>query len=86
MLESPVDRVWHEGLWDLIPTCLGTPYLRHDEKGTRSVMPEAYALEVAAAQRDRSNTRFVVHDHDFAGDRPWCRFTLTWKRRHHGGD
>jgi hypothetical protein len=30
MLESPVDRVWHEGLW--IPTCLGTSYLRHDER------------------------------------------------------
>jgi hypothetical protein len=27
------ERVWHEGQYDLIPSCVGQNYIRHDEKG-----------------------------------------------------
>ena len=37
------ERVWHEGQHDLIPSCVGSHYIRHDEKGDRTVTREAYA-------------------------------------------
>ena len=37
-----------------------------------------YAAEVADARRERPNTRFIVYDHEIAGDRAWYRLTLTW--------
>ncbi len=52
--------------------------IRHDESGTRQVTPEEYAAEVAAARRERPNTRFIVYDHEITGDRAWFRFTLMW--------
>jgi hypothetical protein len=30
------ERVWHEGQYDLIPSCVGPTYIRHDEKGDRT--------------------------------------------------
>jgi hypothetical protein len=41
------ERVWHEGQYDLIPSCVGQVYIRHDEKGDRTVTREAYAAEIA---------------------------------------
>jgi hypothetical protein len=72
------ERVWHEGRYDLVTECLAQVYTRHDESGTRQVTPEEYAAEIAAARRERPNTRFIVYDHEIAGDRAWFRFTLTW--------
>lgn len=72
------ERVWHEGRFDLIPECMAQAYIRHDELGDRTVTPEAYAKEIAAAQQARPNTRFAVYGHTFAGDRAWFRFTLKW--------
>jgi hypothetical protein len=68
------ERVWHEGQYDLIPSCVGPTYIRHDEKGDRTVTREAYAAEIAKARQERPNTRFVVYDHSFEGDRPCFRF------------
>lgn len=86
MSEEPVvrdlfgrwERVWHEGRYDLVADCVAQVYTRHDESGTRQVTPEDYAAEIAAARRERPNTRFVVYDHEIAGDRAWFRFTLMW--------
>jgi hypothetical protein len=72
------ERVWHEGRYDLVAECLMTDYFRHDELGTRRVTPEEYAAEIAAARRERPNTRFVVYNYDISGDRAWFRFTLMW--------
>ena len=41
------ERVWHEGQYDLVPACVGTHYIRHDEGGDRTVTREAYAAEIA---------------------------------------
>ena len=72
------ERVWHEGRYELVAECVAPVYTRHDGSGTRRVTPEEYAAEIAAARRERPNTRFVAHDHDIAGDRAWFRWTLTW--------
>jgi len=72
------EKVWHEGQHDLIPSCVGPTYIRHDERGDRVVTREDYATEIAQAQKDRPDTRFHVYDHSFEGDRAWFRFTLKW--------
>jgi hypothetical protein len=72
------ERVWHEGRYDLVAECLAQVYIRHDESGTRRVTPEECKNEVAAMRRERPNTRFVVYDHDIAGDRAWFCLTLMW--------
>lgn len=72
------ERVWHEGRYDLVAECVAQVYTRHDESGTRRVTPEEYAAEIVAARRERPNTRFIVYDHEIAGDRAWFRFTLLW--------
>ena len=56
------ERVWHEGQYDLIPSCVGQTYIRHDESGDRTVTRrDAYAAETAKTRQDRPNTRFVVY-------------------------
>jgi hypothetical protein len=59
------ERVWHEGQYDLIPSCVGQNYIRHDEKGDRTVTREDYAAEIAKTRQERPDTRFVVYDHSF---------------------
>lgn len=72
------ERVWHEGQYDLIPTCVGSNYIRHDEQGDRTVTREAYAAELAKMRQDRPGIRVVVYDHTFNGDRAWFRFSFKW--------
>ena len=72
------ERVWHEGRYDLVAECAAQVYTRHDESGTRQVTPKEYAAEIAAARRERPNTRFIVYDHEIAGARAWFRFTPMW--------
>jgi hypothetical protein len=72
------ERVWHDGQYDLIPSCVGPTYIRHDEKGDRMVTREAYSAEIVKARQARPDTRFVVYDHSFEGDRAWFRFTLKF--------
>jgi SnoaL-like polyketide cyclase len=69
------ERVWHEARHDLVAECVSQVYTRHDESGTRRVTPEEYAAEIATGQRERPNSRFIVYDHEIAGDRAWFRFT-----------
>jgi hypothetical protein len=72
------ERVWHEGQYDLIPSCVGRNYIRHDEKGDRTVTRDDYAAEIAQTRKERPDTRFVVYDHSFEGSRAWLRFTLKF--------
>jgi hypothetical protein len=72
------ERVWHEGQYDLIPTCIGPTYIRHDETGDRTVTLESYVAEIAKTRADRPHLRFVVYDHTIEGSRAWFRFTLKW--------
>jgi hypothetical protein len=86
MSEEPVmrdlfdrwERVWHEGQYDLIPSCVGSHYIRHNEQGDRTVTREAYAAELATIRQGRPGIRVVVYDHSFTNDRAWFRFAFKW--------
>ncbi|KJC61836.1 hypothetical protein UP10_05580 [Bradyrhizobium sp. LTSPM299] len=72
------ELVWLEGQYDLVPSCVGAHYVRHDENGDRTVTREAYAEELAAIRQDRKDIRVVVYDHSFTYDRAWFRFSFKW--------
>ena len=72
------ERVWHQGQYDLIPSCVGPTYIRHDQKGDRSVTREEYAAEIVKVHETRPGIRVVVYDHSFQGDRAWFRFAFKW--------
>ena len=72
------ERVWHEGRYDLVPSCVGSHYIRHDENGDRTVTCEAYAAELASIREERPGIRVAVYDHSFEGNRAWFRFAFKW--------
>ncbi len=72
------ERVWHEGQYDLVPSCVGSHYIRHDENGDRTITRKAYAAELAAIRQERPGIRVVVYDRSFADDRAWFRFSFKW--------
>jgi hypothetical protein len=72
------ERVWHEGQDDLVPSCVGPNYIRHDENGDRTVTREAYTAELAKIREERPGIRVVVYDHAFTADRAWFRFAFKW--------
>jgi hypothetical protein len=72
------ERVWHEGRYDLVPSCVGEHFIRHDDGGDRTVTREAYAAEIAKIRQERPDIRVVVYDHSFEGDRAWFRFAFKW--------
>lgn len=72
------ERVWHEGQYDLIASCVGPNYIRHDENGERTVTREAYAAELQGVHKNRPGIRVVVYDHALTADRAWFRFSFQW--------
>jgi predicted SnoaL-like aldol condensation-catalyzing enzyme len=72
------ERVWHDGQLDLVPSCVGDHYIRHDEGGDRTVSRDVYAAEIVKVQRERPGIRVVVYDHTFQGNRAWFRFAVKW--------
>ena len=80
------ELVWHEGQYDLLPSCVAPVYLRHDASGDRTVTPECYAAELTKMKADRPDVRVAVYDHLFAGNRAWFRFTFRWPARSQDGE
>ena len=72
------ESVWHEGRFDLVPDCVGSLYIRHDEAGDWTATRDAYAAEIAKVQQERPGIRVVVYDHSFEGNRAWFRFAFKW--------
>jgi hypothetical protein len=72
------EQVWHEGKFDLVPRCVAETYIRHDQKGDRTVTRDAYAAEIANIRKERPDIRVVVYDHSFSRDRAWFRFAFKW--------
>ena len=72
------EQVWHEGRFDLVPSCVAETYIRHDPKGDRTVTRDAYATEIADIRKERPGIRVVVYDHSFIGNRAWFRFEFKW--------
>jgi hypothetical protein len=54
------EQVWHEGKFDLVPSCVTETYIRHDQKGDRTVLRDAYATEIANIRKERPDIRVVV--------------------------
>ncbi|UZE49808.1 nuclear transport factor 2 family protein [Rhodopseudomonas sp. P2A-2r] len=72
------ERVWHDREYDLVPSCVGPIYIRHDENGDRTVTREAYAAELKSVHEARPGILVVVYDHTFTADRAWFRFSFQW--------
>ena len=72
------ERVWVDGHYDLIPACVEPHYIRHDEKGDRTVTRADYAVELASVRDGRPGIRVVVYDHAFTDDSAWFRFSFMW--------
>lgn len=71
-------RVWVDGEFDLVPSCVGEHYIRHDHNGDRVVARDDYAAELAQLRKDRPGIRVIVYDHAFKGNRAWFRFAFKW--------
>ena len=70
------ELVWHEDRYDLVPSCVGTTYTRHEAAGERTVTAESYAGELAKMKAARPGVRVAVYDHIFWENRAWFRFTF----------
>jgi hypothetical protein len=77
-------RVWQEGQYDLVASCVAPKYVRHDEIGDRVVTPETYSAEIAATRKAMPGLRCVIHDRTFHGDRIWTRATWRWTDKDSG--
>jgi hypothetical protein len=72
------EKVWNRGESNLVPSCVGNTYIRHDENGDRTVTREAYTAEIAQIKIERPDIQVVVYDHGFQADRAWFRFAFKW--------
>lgn len=58
------ERVWHEGQYDLIPACVEENYIRHDQKGDRTMTRDAYKAEIQQVHKARPDIRIhKLHPH-----------------------
>ena len=51
------ELVWHEDRHDLVPSCVGPTYIRHEATGDRTVTAESYAAELAKMKEARPGIR-----------------------------
>ncbi len=75
------ELVWHEDRYDLVPSCVGPTYLRHEAAGDRTVTADSYAAELTKMKAERPGVRVAVYDHLLSGNRAWFRFTFKWRDR-----
>jgi hypothetical protein len=54
------EQVWHEGKFDLVPSYVAETYIRHDQKGDRTVTRDAYAAEIANIRKESPGIRGCV--------------------------
>ena len=73
------ELVWHEDRYDLVPSCVGPTYIRHEAAGDRTVTADSYAAELTKMKAERPGVRVAVYDHIFWDDRAWFRFTFKWR-------
>lgn len=73
------ELVWHEDRHDLVPSCVGPAYIRHEAAGDRTVTGDSYAAELAKMKTERPGVRVAVYDHKFWDNRAWFRFTFKWR-------
>src|SRR5688500_10939903 len=76
------ELVWHEDQYDLVPSCVGPTYIRHDATGDRDVKADSYAAEEIKPQW--TGIRDAVYDQMLVGTRAWFRFTFRWRDQNTG--
>jgi hypothetical protein len=56
------ERVWHESQYELIPSCVGPNYIRHDENGDHTVtrMPTRKNLRASTRPDQASELSFTI--------------------------
>ena len=72
------EKVWRDGQYDLIPSCVADKYIRHDSKGDRIVTREEYENEIKETRKLLPDVRFIVYDNSFSKDQAWLRYTMTY--------
>jgi SnoaL-like protein len=73
------ELVWHEDRYDLVSSCVGPTYARHEAAGERTVTAESYTVELQKMKAARPGVRVAVYDHKFWDNRAWFRFTFRWR-------
>ena len=72
------EQVWNKDRFDLAAGCLADNYVRHSEKGNKTVTRDEYIEEVKRIHKERPGIKVIVYDHIFQGDKAWFRFTFQW--------
>jgi len=72
------DKVWGEGHYELIPSCVTEKYIRHDVQGDRTVSRNDYAKEIMQIRKAVPDIQFLIHDRSIDTDKVWIRYTLQY--------
>ena len=72
------EKVWEDGQYDLISSCVADKYIRHDNKGDRIVTRKEYAKEIKEIRNSLPDVRFIVYDNSFSKNQAWLRYTMTY--------
>ncbi|MCB0424747.1 MAG: nuclear transport factor 2 family protein [Flavobacteriaceae bacterium] len=72
------EKVWRDGEYDLIASCVADKYIRHDIKGERVVTREEYEQEIKQTREALPDIKFIVYDNSFSKNEAWLRYTMTY--------
>ena len=72
------EKVWQNGQYDLISSCVADKYIRHDTKGDRIVTREEYEKEIKETRNSVPDIKFIVYDNAFSKNQAWLRYTMTY--------
>lgn len=72
------EKVWHNGQYDLISSCIADKYKRHDTKGDRVVTKKEYENEIKETRKLLPDIQFTVYDNSFSKNQAWLRYTMTY--------
>ena len=72
------EQVWNKNRFDLAAGCLADQYIRHNEKGEKTISRDEYIDEVKKIHQERPGIEVIVYDHTFKGNRAWFRFSFRW--------
>lgn len=72
------EKVWQDGQYDLISSCVADKYIRHDTKGDRIVTGKEYAKEIKETRNLLPDIKFIVYDNSFSKNQAWLRYTMTY--------
>ena len=72
------DKVWRDGQYELMSSCVTPNYIRHDLQGDRIITRDDYAKEIKKIRTAYPDIQFLIHDRSIDADRVWIRYTLKY--------